>query len=135
MENWEFFLLGDLNADLTPGIASANAIKLQHILDVCGLDQLITEPIRVTMNSCTLIDHCITNGVVFIDLKRSSTPLIIISSYGRCIYMVLTQSVLSGLSPILSTKVKDVALLANCLMVYCFHVASHRVANLDNFYS
>ena len=25
-ENWEFFLLGDLNVDLTPGITSANAI-------------------------------------------------------------------------------------------------------------
>ena len=29
-ENWEFFLLGDLNVDLTQGITSANAIKLQH---------------------------------------------------------------------------------------------------------
>ena len=27
-ENWEFFLLGDLNVDLTPGIISVNAIKL-----------------------------------------------------------------------------------------------------------
>ena len=61
-ENWEFFLLGDLNVDLTPGITSANAIKLQHILDIYGLDQLITEPTRVTMNSHTLIDHCITNS-------------------------------------------------------------------------
>ena len=61
-ENWEFFLLGDLNVDLTPGITSANAIKLQHILDIYGLDQLITEPTRVTMNSRTLIDHCITNS-------------------------------------------------------------------------
>ena len=61
-ENWEFFLLGDLNVDLTPGITSATAIKLQHILDIYGLDQLITEPTRVTMNSCTLIDHCITNS-------------------------------------------------------------------------
>ena len=61
-ENWEFFLLGDTNVDLTPGITSANAIKLQHILDIYGLDQLITEPTRVTMNSCTLIYYCITNS-------------------------------------------------------------------------
>ena len=27
-----------------------------------GLDELITEPTTVTMNSCTLIDHCITNS-------------------------------------------------------------------------
>ena len=57
-----FFLLGDLNVDLTPGITSANAMKLQHILDIYGLDQQITGPTRVTMNSCTLIDHCITNS-------------------------------------------------------------------------
>ena len=61
-ENWEFFLLGDLNVDLTPGITSANAIKLQRILDIYGLDQLITEVTRVTMNSRTLIDHCIANS-------------------------------------------------------------------------
>ena len=48
--------------DLTPGITSASAIKLQHILDICGLNKLITEPTRVAVNSCTLIDHCITNS-------------------------------------------------------------------------
>ena len=48
--------------NLTPGITSANAIKLQHILDIYGLDQLITEPTRVCMNSSTLIDRCITNS-------------------------------------------------------------------------
>ena len=37
-ENWEFFLLGDLNVDLTPGITSAKAIKLQHIVDIYGLN-------------------------------------------------------------------------------------------------
>ena len=60
-ENWESFLLGNLNVDLTPGITSANVIKLQHILDIYGLNRLITEPTRVTMN-CTLIDYCITNS-------------------------------------------------------------------------
>ena len=49
--------------------------------------------------------------------------------------MVLTQSVLSGLSPIYSIEVKDVAWLANCLMLHRFHVASRRVATLDHFYS
>ena len=77
-ENWEFFLLGDLNVDLTPGITSANAIKLQHILCTYGLDQLITESTRVTINSCTLFDHCITNspdkiaksGVVHLEISE-----------------------------------------------------------------
>ena len=61
-ENSEFFLLGDINVDLTPGIISASSIKLQHIFDIYGLNQLITEPTRVTVNSCTLIDHCFTNS-------------------------------------------------------------------------
>ena len=48
--------------DLTPGITSASAIKLQHIFDIYGLNQLITEPTRVALNSCSLIDNCITNS-------------------------------------------------------------------------
>ena len=61
-ENWEFFFLGDLNVNLKPGITSANAIELQHIFDIYGLDQLITEPTRVTMNSCSLIVYCVMNS-------------------------------------------------------------------------
>ena len=53
------------------------------------------------------IDNDLVNGVVFI-LNRPLTPLIIVSSYGSSVYMMLTQSVLSGLSPIFSTEVKEV---------------------------
>ena len=41
----------------------ANAVKLKHILDIFGLEQLITERTRITRNSSTLIiDLCITNS-------------------------------------------------------------------------
>ena len=60
--NWEFFLLGDINVDLMPDTTLANAVKLKHIYDIYGLEQLITEPTRVTRNSSTLIDLCITNS-------------------------------------------------------------------------
>ena len=40
---------------------SANAVKLKHIFDIYGLDQLITEPTRITLSSRSLIDLCITN--------------------------------------------------------------------------
>ena len=40
--------------------ASANAVKLKHIFDIYGLDQLITEPTRITLSSRSLIDLCIT---------------------------------------------------------------------------
>ena len=53
-------------------------------------------------------------------LKRPSTPLIIIFSYGSYVYVVLTRSVLSGLSFIFSAEVKDVALLASCLKLHRF---------------
>jgi len=59
--NWEFFLLGDINVDLMVDTTSANAGKLKHIFDIYGLDQLITEPTRITISSRSLIDLCITN--------------------------------------------------------------------------
>ena len=80
-ENWEFFFLGDLNVDLTAGITSANDIKLQHILDIYGLDQLITEPTTITMNFCTVIDHCIANSPD--KIAKSGAVHLAISDYAR----------------------------------------------------
>ena len=59
--NWEFFLLGDLKVDLMVDTTSANAVKLKYVYDIYGLDQLITEPTRITLSSRSLIDLCITN--------------------------------------------------------------------------
>ena len=59
--NWEFFLLGDINVDLMVDTTSANAVKLTHKFDIYGLDQLITEPTRITLSFRSLIDLCITN--------------------------------------------------------------------------
>ena len=59
--NWEFFLLGDIKVDLMADKTSANAVKLKYIFDIYGLDQLITEPTRIALSSCSLIDLCITN--------------------------------------------------------------------------
>ena len=36
--------------------------RIKHILDINGLDQLITEPTRITLNSCSFTDLCITNS-------------------------------------------------------------------------
>ena len=49
--NWEFFVLGDINVDLLPDTTVSNAVKLKYILDIYDLDQLITEPTRITLNS------------------------------------------------------------------------------------
>ena len=53
--NWEFFLLGAINVDLMVNTTSANAVKLKYIFDIYGLDQLITEPTRITLSSRSLI--------------------------------------------------------------------------------
>lgn len=49
--NWEFFVLGDINVDLLPDTTVSNAVKLKYIFDIYDLDQLITEPTRITLNS------------------------------------------------------------------------------------
>ena len=36
--------MGDIDVDFLPHTPVSNAVKLKHILDIYGLDQLITEP-------------------------------------------------------------------------------------------
>ena len=60
--NWQFFLLGDINVDFLPDTTVSNAVKLKHILVIYDLDQLITEPTRITLNSRSFIDLCIVNS-------------------------------------------------------------------------
>jgi len=59
--NRELYLVGDLNTNLLPGVADGNSSKLINICEIFGLSQLITEPTRVTAQSQSLIDLCITN--------------------------------------------------------------------------
>ena len=63
--NLEYHLSGDINTDLFPGVTcprnNSKASKLKNIFDIYGLSQLITEQTRITLNSETLIDLCITN--------------------------------------------------------------------------
>ena len=62
MGNREFYMLGDINVNLIPDATSVNSSKLNTIFNIYGLNQLIEEPTRVTPNSSTLIDLCITNS-------------------------------------------------------------------------
>ena len=57
----EIFLLGDFNVDFMPDANANNTNKLKDIFATYGLEQLINEPTRVTPNSSTLIDLCVTN--------------------------------------------------------------------------
>ena len=59
--NRELYLVGDMNTNLLPGVADSNSSKLIYVCGIFGLSQLITEPTRVTAQSQSLIDLCITN--------------------------------------------------------------------------
>ena len=63
-ENLEYFLLGDLNTDYLSTNNSPNRDKVTEIFDIYGLEQMISEPTRITDKSSTLIDLCITNSPV-----------------------------------------------------------------------
>ena len=55
-ENVEFFVLGDMNCDMITTRYDNDTSKLRGIADVYGLEQLISEPTRITPTSSTLID-------------------------------------------------------------------------------
>ena len=60
--NNDYFLLGDINVDLTPGVMYLNAhTKLNDIFEVFGLNQLTVDLTRTIQYSSTLIDLCVTN--------------------------------------------------------------------------
>jgi hypothetical protein len=53
--NHVYFLLGDINVDLMPGVTSGNGNKLNDIFEIFGLKQLIVDRTRTTPYSSTLI--------------------------------------------------------------------------------
>ena len=61
-ENLELYLMGDLNCNLLSEVVSNNSSHLLNIIDIYGLTQLITESIRVTQYSSTLIYLWLTNS-------------------------------------------------------------------------
>ena len=62
MTNHDYFLLGDINVNLMPGVTSVNATKLNDIFEIFGLKQLIVDPTRTTSHSSTLVGLCVTNA-------------------------------------------------------------------------
>ena len=61
-ENIEFYLLGDLNCDLSFTVLDHGSRLLVDIANLFSLTQLIEEPTRITSSSSTLIDHIFTNS-------------------------------------------------------------------------
>ena len=80
LTNLEFFLLGDVNADIASTNNDNNVRQRANIADIYSLRQLISEPTRITDKSATLIDLIFTNcpervvcsGVVNISISDHS---------------------------------------------------------------
>ena len=60
-ENKELHILGDLNCSMSKNATNQPTKTPNEILETYQLSQLITEPTRITANSCTQIDHHITS--------------------------------------------------------------------------
>ena len=61
-ENIEYYLVGDLNCDLSSTVLDHSSRLLIDITETYNLQQLITEQTRITNSSSTLIDHIFTNA-------------------------------------------------------------------------
>ena len=62
-ENIEYYLMDDLNCDLSSKELDHNSTKLLNIADLYNLHQVINEPTRITISSSTMIDLIFTNTV------------------------------------------------------------------------
>ena len=62
-DNSELSLLGDRNCNLLPDIVENNSSRLLNIMDIFGVTQLITEPIRSIISSmCSLTNLTFWRG-------------------------------------------------------------------------
>ena len=61
-ENIEYYLLGDLNCNVTATIPDHSTRVLTNLTELYGLKQVITEPTRVTESSSTTIDLLFSNA-------------------------------------------------------------------------
>ena len=100
--NRELYLVGDMNTNLLPGVADSNSSKLINVCEIFDLNQLITEPTRVTALSQSLIDLCITNTP---DKKvRSGVMPLGISDHSLVYLIRKTHYTIPGCIKIISTR-------------------------------
>ena len=81
-ENKEVYILGDLNINLLGPILSTGK-KLQEIMELYQLTQIINDPTRITEYTKSLIDVCITSspekiissGVIHLGINNNNNNL------------------------------------------------------------
>ena len=79
-EGLEYYIMGDMNANLIASNLDNNSRRLTDIADVYGLQQLISEPTRVSSFSSTMIDLIFTNSPTrwFAPVSPTSALVIIV---------------------------------------------------------
>ena len=100
--NRELYLVGDMNTNLLPGVADSNSFKLINVCEIFGLRQLITEPTRITAQSQSLIDLCITNTPD--KIVRSGVLPLGISDHSLVYLIRKTHYTIPGCVKIISTR-------------------------------
>jgi hypothetical protein len=60
-EDKEYHIVGDLNCNLLEAEKNVHSKRFIDIMDIYQLEQIITEPTRVTIDTSSLIDVFITN--------------------------------------------------------------------------
>ena len=100
--NRELYLVGDMNTNLLPGVADSNSSKLINVCEIFGRRQLITEPTRVTAQSQSLIDLCITNTAD--KIARSGVLPLGISDHSLVCLIRKTHYTIPGCVKIISTR-------------------------------
>ena len=68
----EYYFLGDFNCNLASAQYDLNTQRLCEVSDLFGLQQIITEPTRITESLSTLIDFIYTNYVDRVACSRVS---------------------------------------------------------------
>ena len=76
-EGKEYHIVGDLNCNLLDTEKNVHSRQLTNIMDIYQLEQIITEPTRITIDMASLIDVFITNsplkvkssGVIYVCTK------------------------------------------------------------------
>ena len=61
-EGKEYHIVGDLNCNLLDTEKNVHSRQLTDIMDIYQLEQIITEPTRITIDTASLIDVFITNS-------------------------------------------------------------------------
>ena len=94
-EGKEYHIVGDLNCNLLDTEKNVHSRQLTDIMDIYQLEQIITEPTRITIDAASLIDVFITNS----PLKVKSSGVIRLGISDHYMIYVCTKDAINRSPP------------------------------------